>query len=107
MPIKNFAVGSLLIPIPLYFVPQARDRLANLTLGRVDVIEVLTGREQSLHHEGGFHEITTVVVFAEKRDGFAGFTIQEMGPDAVKPICFLQESNDEEHPLCNLGARGE
>src|SRR5436190_19916614 len=86
MPIKHIAGRCLSIPVPLYLAPHCGNPLTNLALLGIVAVEVLARSEQSLHQKSGFHQISTVVVFAEVGIHMPGAAIKEMRPHTVKAI---------------------
>ena len=69
--------------------------------------EVLAGDEQTLHEEGGFDEIATIVIGAEVGDDFSGAAIEEVRPDSMEAVGFGEEADDLEQVFGALFACDE
>src|SRR4030066_2314620 len=86
VPVKEIAIRRLPIPVPLHGFPQAGNTRPDLNFSASVPVKKLAGCQQSLDHECRFNQVTSVVIFPEEWDHFAGAPIQEVRPGAVKAI---------------------
>src|SRR5256885_1669665 len=103
VPDEESAVGGLAMPAPFDAFPQRRDTVVQRKVG----FEVLARGQQALSEEGGLDQVAAVIVTAEQGNHAAGAPAHEVRPDAVKPVCLLEEIDDLSHARRALRVRDE
>src|SRR5215470_19766921 len=107
MPVKEIALLRLAVPVPLHGFPKLRDPFVQRLLFFRRAVKALPGREQALHQERRFDQVSTVIKCAKYRHGLSGIAIHVVRPGTVVSICRLQKTHDLEEAVNGLLASNE